>query len=251
VSEQKTHTHQHQAAAPAEEKKLDLRERGGARNGQPQLLDKRLFMQLIAFGDCRDGKGIGEVLEKEKISGAVYLDANDPRGIGVLTMTENPDELFRFHSVLNRAPFDKLTLKPEYSMLGRTYAIGYEPDLEDTLLKRPRRVTLDKGWPWAVWYPLRRTGAFSQLSHQEQGQILKEHGNIGRQFGEADLAKDIRLACTGIDKNDNDFVIGLVGKELFPLSALVQTMRPTQQTSKYIQHMGPFFVGRAVWQSPL
>ena len=40
-------------------------------------------------------------------------------------------------------------------------------------------------------------------------------------------------------------------KELFPLSAIVQTMRKTQQTSLYLERLGPFFVGRAVWQSPL
>jgi chlorite dismutase len=45
-------------------------------------------------------------------------------------------------------------------------------------------------------------------------------------------------------------VIGLIGKELFPLSALVQAMRKTQQTSLYLDRLGPFFVGRAVWQSP-
>ena len=111
-------------------------------------------------------------------------------------------------------------------------------------------MVLDPAAPWAVWYPLRRTGAFSLLTPQEQGQILKEHGIIGRQFGEAGLANDIRLACAGLDKNDNDFVIGLLGKKLFPLSALIQTMRPTKQTSTYIQSMGPFFVGRAVWRSP-
>ena len=32
------------------------------------------------------------------------------------------------------------------------------------------------------------------------------------------------------------------------LSDLVQRMRRTQQTSEYIQHMGPFFVGYAVWR---
>jgi chlorite dismutase len=44
-------------------------------------------------------------------------------------------------------------------------------------------------------------------------------------------------------------VIGLIGKELFPLSACVQAMRKTRQTSSYIEKMGPFFVGRAVYQS--
>jgi len=245
-----TPTHQH--AAPAEKPALDLRERGGAKNGQPQLLDKRLFMQLTAFTGATSVQALCEAMKEAKLEGVVYEDLNDPRGAAVLALCEDPGILLtKYLAAFKRTPFDKLTVKPEYSMLGRTYSIGYEPDLEDTLLKRPRRVVLDQACPWAVWYPLRRTGAFSQLSHQEQGQILKEHGNIGRQFGEADLAKDIRLNCTGLDKNDNDFVIGLIGKNLFPLSALVQTMRPTQQTSKFIQNMGPFFVGKAVWQSAL
>jgi chlorite dismutase len=46
-------------------------------------------------------------------------------------------------------------------------------------------------------------------------------------------------------------VIGLVGRELHPLSHLVQAMRKTVQTSQYLQTLGPFFVGHALWQSPL
>jgi chlorite dismutase len=70
-------------------------------------------------------------------------------------------------------------------------------------------------------------------------------------FGAADYVHDIRLACHGLDRDDNDFVIGLAGKDLFPLSAIIQTMRSTQQTSLYLERLGPFFVGRAAWQSPL
>ncbi len=76
-----------------------------------------------------------------------------------------------------------------------------------------------------------------------------EHGTIGRAFGEAELGKDIRLSCFGMDKEDNDFVIALVGANLYPLSVLVQKMRSTRQTSTYIEKMGPFFVGRVLWQS--
>ena len=79
--------------------------------------------------------------------------------------------------------------------------------------------------------------------------ILAEHGTIGMSFGAGDYAHDIRLACHGLDKDDNDFVIGLIGKELYPLSAIVQTMRKTQQTALYLERLGPFFVGRAVWQA--
>ena len=135
-------------------------------------------------------------------------------------------------------------------MLGRTYALGYEPDLPEAILHRPRRTVLNKEWPWAVWYPLRRSGRFAQLPPEEQRVILAEHGTIGMSYGAGDYAHDIRLACYGLDKNDNDFVIGLLGKELFPLSHIVQAMRKTQQTSLYLDRLGPFFVGRAVWQSP-
>jgi chlorite dismutase len=38
----------------------------------------------------------------------------------------------------------------------------------------------------------------------------------------------------------------LIGKELFPLSAVVQAMRRTQQTSLYLDRLGPFFIGRKI-----
>ena len=62
-------------------------------------------------------------------------------------------------------------------------------------------------------------------------------------------AADIRLACFGLDRLDNEFVIGLVGPELHALSRLIQDMRKTQQTGKYIESLGPFFVGKVHWQS--
>ena len=62
-------------------------------------------------------------------------------------------------------------------------------------------------------------------------------------------AQDVRPACFGLDRNDNDFIIALIGAELAPLSKCVEMMRKTRQTSQYIQSMGPFFVGEAVWQS--
>ena len=146
-------------------------------------------------------------------------------------------------------PFASLTPKAEYTMLGRTYSLGYEPDLNETLFSRPRGTVLNRAWPWAVWYPLRRSGAFERLDADQQRGILMEHGVIGRAFGEADYAHDVRLACHGLDKHDNDFVIGLTGKELYPLSAIVQRMRKTQQTAMYLERLGPFFVGRAIWQA--
>jgi chlorite dismutase len=110
---------------------------------------------------------------------------------------------------------------------------------------------LNREWPWAVWYPLRRSGRFAQLPPEEQRVILAEHGATACRTGPGDYAHDVRLACYGLDKNDNDFVIGLLGKELFPLSTSSRPMRKTQQTALYLDRLGPFFVGRAVWQSSL
>ena len=232
--------------------KIDIREKGAVRNGERMVFDQRLFMQLLAFGGCADTKPLTKALAKADFESVLYEDVNDPQGVALLTWNKDPDF---FPACLRRfllnPPFISLIPKLEYTMLGRTYAIGHEPNLEEWLLEKPRQTVLNREWPWAVWYPLRRAGAFAALSPEEQGPILGEHGRIGHAFGEAGLAHDVRLACFGLDKNDNDFVIGLIGDHLHPLSACVQAMRKTSQTSKYIQHMGPFLVGKAIWQSPI
>ena len=228
----------------------DLSEKGGAKDGKPQRSDRRLFMQFLAFGGCTDTEPVADTLARAKISGVLYEDVNDPRGIGLLTLSEDPDFfLDRVRPMLNGPGFSELAQKPEYTLLGRTYAIGYEPDLTEVLIDRPRRTVLNSLWKWGVWYPLRRSGRFSQLPEQEQRVILAEHGAIGMSFGAGDYAHDIRLACHGLDRDDNDFIVGLIGKDLYPLSAIVQAMRKTQQTSLYLERLGPFFVGRVAWQS--
>ncbi|MBI3549513.1 MAG: chlorite dismutase family protein [Elusimicrobia bacterium] len=236
---------------PAMEDKLDISEKGAVKGGgERQKSDTRLFMQFLAFTGCEDEKALIAQLEKSGIQGVLYEDANDPRGVGLLVMNEVPELIVsRVRSLLDGGPFAALQAKPEYTWLGRTYAIGHEPDLEDWLLRKPRRSALDPEWPWAIWYPLRRAGAFAAMPPDEQSAMLREHGKIGHAFGEAALAKDVRLACFGLDKNDNDFIIGLIGRDLYPLSACVQAMRKTRQTSQFIEKMGPFFVGRALWQA--
>jgi chlorite dismutase len=231
----------------------DIDEKGARdKDGQPQRLNARLFMQFLAFGGAEGGtpRMLAKSMQEAGIPGVVYEDVNDPRGLGILTFSEDPGFFLDHVRPLLNTHASNLTQKPEYTMLGRTYALGYEPDLADVLLQRPRRTVLNPEWKWAVYYPLRRSGKFAQLPADEQRVILAEHGAIGMSYGAADLAHDVRLDCRGLDKEDNDFVIGLIGKDLFPLSHIVQAMRKTQQTSLYLEHLGPFFVGRAVWQSP-
>jgi chlorite dismutase len=228
---------------------LDLREKSRTGDGHSQTLDRRLFMQLLAFGGSEDSTPLIDALMRAQLPSVLYEDVNDPYGVALLTFNESPDffltDLRRF---LRGLPFRTLIPKPEYTMFGRTYAQGDEKDLTHSLLVRPRQRACDPKMPWAIWYPLRRRGAFEQLSADDQRVILMEHGGVGHAYGRAGLGTDIRLACYGLDKNDNDFVIGLVGSELYPLSSLVQRMRKTKQTSIYLERLGPFFIGKAIFR---
>ncbi len=211
-------------------------------------------MQLLVYTQASCTQPLAESLDAAASPhhGAVlYQAVNDPLGAAVLTFATDPAVLMNAtrHPARHDA-FAPLTPLPAFTMLGRSYAIGYERDLDETLIQRPTRTALNPDWPWAVWYPLRRAGSFSRLPSDEQKTILKEHGTLGMQFGGNDHAHDIRLACHGLDPNDNDFVIGLTGKALAPLSQLVQTMRGTVQTSHYLEKLGPFFVGRAIHHVP-
>ena len=239
-----------QGTPGAQSEKLDILEHGRASDGQGITSNRRLFMQLVAYGGCGDTTTLVNALESNAIAGALYEDVNDPHGVALLTFSEDPayfvDEVRPF---LRRSPFGELEPKPEYTMFGRTYAIGYEADLDDTLINRPINRALDPKLAWAIWYPLRRSGSFEQLPPKEQMAILMEHGGVGRAYGQAGYVHDVRLACHGLDKNDNDFLIGLLGPELFPLSSCVQRMRRTRQTSLHLERLGPFFVGRVAWQS--
>ncbi len=229
--------------------KLDLSEKGHDADGQPASSNRRLFMQLLAFGGCKDIDNIIGAVRTLNAPVAVYKDVNDPTGIGVMSASEDPNYFVNeWRDLLQQDAFARLVHKPEYTMMGRTYSIGYENNLDHVLVDKPIQRLTNPDWPWAVWYPLRRSGAFAKLPADEQKMILGEHGKLGAMFSASELGLDIRLDCRALDKNDNDFVIGLIGSSLFPLSAMVQAMRKTRQTSEFLENLGPFFVGKAVWQ---
>lgn len=228
----------------------DMREKGLPIRGEPQLEDRRLFIQLQCFTGANGAGALVEAMKKSQLECVLYSSANDPHGVGVLVLSENENTFVTTaRDLFNSDPFQKLVPVPAMTMFGRTYGGGREPDLRDWLLDKPRRNAMNGDCPWAIWYPLRRKGAFYRLPDAEKGKILFEHGMIGRNYGNAGLAFDIRLECFGMDPNDNEFVIGLVGPRLHPLSKLIADMRPTTQTSEYMDKLGPFFVGKAIWQS--
>jgi len=229
---------------------IDVNEYGGKRDGVRQSSNRRLYLQLLVFdvtfeqSPDKVARQLADLCAKAKTSAVIYADASSPRGIGLLTWNEDPAHFVRSVRPLFSADgLARVTMRGDFAMLGRTYSTGHEPDLEWTLMRRPIENVMNDAYAWHVWYPLRRTGAFARLDPHDQSQILREHAQIGMAYGAQELAHDIRLACHGLDGKDNEFVIGLVGRELQPLSHLIQAMRKTRQTSEFIERMGPFFVG--------
>ena len=212
----------------------------------------RLFMQLQVFTGARDVAAIQKAIFGSGVEAVLYQDWLDPAGVGILLMHEDPAFFADKAGVLLRsAPFAALTLRHELTMAGCTYSAGRDPSPADWLVNRPRRIVCNPKATWAVWYPLRRRPEFATLSKDEQGKLLFEHAMMAKPYGDIEAASDVRLSCYGIDTRDNEFVLGLIGPHLYPLSHLVQEMRKSQQTAKYIQSLGPFFVGRVLWQSPV
>lgn len=229
---------------------IDVNEYGGKKEGERQAMNRRLYMQLLVFcapagvDPSRVAAETAAALAAKKIGGVVYADTMNPRGLGLLTWSEDPAHFVRaVRPLFAEGALAGVELRDDFAMFGRSYSTGHEPDLAYVLLKRPIDNVMNEALPWHVWYPLRRTGAFAKLEGIDQSHILREHASLGMAYGAQELAHDIRLACHALDAQDNEFVIGLVGKELHPLSHLVQAMRKTRQTSEFIAKMGPFFVG--------
>jgi Chlorite dismutase len=245
-----------EAQKPAGLPPIDVNEYGGKKDGERQAQNRRLFMQLLVFdapaGQSGDSiaSAAGTLIRERGVAGVVYADAQDPRGVGLLTWSDDPAHFVRTVRPLFGTPsLVPVTIRHGWSMLGRTYGQGHEPDLAHVLMQRPVDQVMNEGYPWHIWYPLRRTGAFAKLPSEEIGPMMREHAQIGMAYGAQELAHDVRLACHGLDAEDNEFIIGIVGKELHPLSHLVQAMRKTRQTSEFIAKMGPFFVGYALHRS--
>ena len=65
---------------------IDVRERGA----NEQSSTRRLFVQLQVFGGCGETKPVVAALESSHIDAVLYADVNDPRGVAVVGLAEDP-----------------------------------------------------------------------------------------------------------------------------------------------------------------
>src|SRR5262245_21330282 len=79
---------------------IDVNEYGGKKDGPRQVSNRRLFMQLHVSDTPDDtADAVGDETAKElrarRIPGVVYADAMQPRGLGLLTWSEDPAHFVR------------------------------------------------------------------------------------------------------------------------------------------------------------
>ena len=92
----------------------DLSEKGGLKGGVPQRSDERLFMQLMAFGECRDVQAVSQHLAGASMDGVVYEDLNDPQGVAVLALAQDPAYFLDVvRPLLKGGPFAQLRFRPD------------------------------------------------------------------------------------------------------------------------------------------
>lgn len=253
-------------AAPTGEPKglppIDVNEYGGKRDGVRQQSNRRLFMQLMVFdvptgGDADTAaRQLGAALRDRAIPGVVYADTMDPRGVGLLTWSEDPALFATKVRTLFNEPFEPMnqlrhvSVRREFGMLGRTYSTGHEPDLADTLMHRPIRQVLNESHTWARLVPAApHRGVCQARPARAVGDPPR--ARRARDGLRRDRPRPRCSACVPRPRRGRQRVRHRsVGPELHPLSHLVQAMRKTKQTSEYIAKMGPFFVGHVVSRNP-
>ena len=99
--------------------KPEIRELGAPCEGVLQTSDRRLYLQLQAFGEVNDANSLIAPIKESGLECVLYLDINDPYGIGLLMMSEDPKAFVgEFRDLMNRSPFLELRHKPEWTMLG-------------------------------------------------------------------------------------------------------------------------------------
>jgi chlorite dismutase len=212
------------------------------------MSDNTLFVQLQVF-DIEPAAGpraivsaLSRRLREKRIDGVIYGDANDHRGIGLLTWASDPAAILEnVHALLGGKRFSALTPRPGWVMFGRVSGESAE-GLPDVVLHAEQR--------WATWYPMRNKAEWGTLDQAKKAAAQKEHGAVAKEFVDSDKVSYVRLSCNGLDPEDNDHIFGLTATSLEDISLLQEAMRGTSQIANYVDKIGPVFVGRKVWQNP-
>jgi len=96
---------------------------------------------LRQWADTFPWTALVAAVERSRIESVLYHDLNDPAGVALLALHEDPAFFATgLRELLHGEPFASLRHRPDLTMLGRTYASGFEPDLDSSPEKARRRL---------------------------------------------------------------------------------------------------------------
>ena len=127
---------------------FDFREKGRDQEGKLMTSDRRLFMQLQCFTQCKlHPSDYYKALKAAKFASVLYQDFNDPFGLGLLSFHENPEFFTKeVPDFFRQGVFSQLKHKPHFTMTGRSYSIGYENNLDYVLVRSAHRACIKSGF---------------------------------------------------------------------------------------------------------
>ncbi len=200
--------------------------------------ESSLFVQLLVFTDCAEITPLLLPLDHLSLDFVVYKHFNDPQGIALLAMTDDPELIVTdLRDMVCSRAFRILMQRPDLTMTGRTWdGSGRPSDQLAAVVKNAER-------SWGLWYPMRGTPAFAGLDEAEQSTVLD---SITSAAGlNADEFGQVWLKSHALDHGGNQFIHGVHARSPRHLSYFVEAITRTEQYTEHIAGAGPFFVGRA------
>lgn len=142
-----------------------------------------------------------------------------------------PEDLQELQLALRRTPFGRATTTP-WSFVGMSHSAEFNPDHVPSFLNgAPPRSYL-------CFYPYIRTAEWYLLSAEERAKMLKEHGDVGREYPGI-----LTNGVYNFGLGDFEWLLSFETDDLTSIVNVMRRMRETQ-ARRYTKHEWPFIVGR-------
>ncbi len=185
---------------------------------------------------------LAAALDRSGVSGVLYEDVNDPRGDRAADVQRGSRRVRRSRAAA-----------AESAAVRRAHAEARVHDARPHLLDRLRagsegsRCSIGRDERCSIRTGSGRSGircagaaGLRSCRRRSSGSFSPSTARSGCRSAPATTRTTSASPATGSTRRTTTSSIGLIGKDLFPLSAIVQTMRTTQQTSLYLERLGPF-----------
>ena len=208
-------------------------------------------MKFTAFGGCADPQAAVAALAEDGVEGALYVDANDPQGIGLIVAAEDPGLL--------RDDAARAVQPPAVRGVHAQARVRHaRPHVLDRLRARSRghavheaaRQDAEPREPLGrVVSAAARRRSFRRCRPIISAASWPSTARSRNATAPAGMPPTCASRATASTRTTTTSSSACSARTCIRLSAVVQEMRKTEQTAQYLDSLGPFFVGKAVWQA--